>query len=582
VIGGGGADGAGVPNHGATAAGGGAGVPSGETPPTGVASSSADTGGARAGDEEVAVRRAGAEAARKATAKAARKATAKASRKAAEKKERKARARADAATGTLVSKGAPPRPVSGAKAGMDLDAMDLLRDARDAVLTGVGARSGGAAAAVAAAAAAEAREQTEEGPGRRGVLPQSPVRRFFLVLAFVGPGLIAANAGNDAGGIITYASAGAEFGYRTLFFMVLVTVALVVVQEMCSRLGVYTGKGLGALIREEFSLRLAAFALGCLVVANVGLVVSEFAGIGAALNLFGVSKYLSVPISAVAIWALVLFGSYRYAERIFLVLSLVFFAYPVAAILSHPKWGTVTRQLIWPHFLGSSRFLLLGVALIGTTITPYMQLYVAAAVADKGISPEDYGYSRIDSVGGAIFGNLISIFIIIATAAATVGHRAELGTASDAAAALKPVAGSLASDLFGLGLFGASALAGAVVPLSTAYAISEAVGVERSVSRRFREAPLFLGLFTGQVAVGAAVALLTTNLVQLLLVTQVLNGLITPVILTFILIMANRRSLLGDAANGRIFKWVSTVCVATVAALSAVVLVQTLQQLAGL
>jgi NRAMP (natural resistance-associated macrophage protein)-like metal ion transporter len=406
-------------------------------------------------------------------------------------------------------------------------------------------------------------------------------RRFLGALAVFGPGIIAANAGNDAGGIITYASAGAQFAYRTLFFMVLVTVALVVVQEMCSRLGVYTGKGLAALIREEFSLRVAAFALVCLVVANVGLVVSEFAGIGAALQLFHVSKFISIPVSAVVIWALVLFGSYRYAERIFLVLSLVFFAYPVAAILAHPHWGTVASDTFLPHFLGRSSFLLLGVALIGTTITPYMQLYVAAAVADKGIRPEDYGYERIDTVGGAIFGDVISVFIIIATAAAIGGH-GQINSASDAAAALRPVAGRFAVDLFGLGLFGASALAGAVVPLSTAYALSEALGVERSVSRSFKEAPLFLGLFTGQVVIASGIALVTSNLIQLLLVTQVLNGLITPVILAFILVMANRRSLLGDAANGRIFRAVSTVCVAVVGALSLVVLVQTVWQLLGL
>ncbi len=409
----------------------------------------------------------------------------------------------------------------------------------------------------------------------------SRYRRFVIVLAVMGPGIIAANAGNDAGGIITYASAGAEFGYRTLFFMVLVTVALVVVQEMCSRLGVFTGKGLAALIREEFSLRVAAFALVCLVVANVGLVVSEFAGIGAALELFGVSKYLSVPISAIAIWALVLFGSYRYAERIFLVLALVFLAYPIAAVLSHPHWSTVAANTLVPHFLMSSRFILLGVALIGTTVTPYMQLYVAAAVADKGISIEDYGYERVDAVAGAIFGDVISLFIIIATAAA-VRRPGQLSTAADAASALKPVAGSFASHLFGIGLFGASALAGAVVPLSTSYAISEAVGVERSVSRRFREAPLFLGLFTGQVVIGSAVALATSNLVHLLIITQVLNGLITPVILAFILVMANRRSLLGDAANGPVFRIVSTVCVAVVGALSLVVLVQTVLSIFGI
>jgi Mn2+/Fe2+ NRAMP family transporter len=406
-----------------------------------------------------------------------------------------------------------------------------------------------------------------------GSVARGSWRRFVAVLAFAGPGIIAANAGNDAGGIITYASAGAEFGYRTCFFMVLVTVALVVVQEMCARLGVYTGKGLASLIREEFSLRVATFALVCLVVANIGLVVSEFAGIGAALQLFGVSKFLSVPVAAGLIWALVLFGSYRYAERIFLVLSVVFFAYPVAAILAHPRLGTVLADTAFPHFLLGSRFLLLGVALIGTTITPYMQLYVAAAVADKGITVEDYRFERIDTVAGALFGDIISLFIIIASAA-TIGGHGPLNTAQDAAKALKPIAGSSATDLFAIGLLGASALAAAVVPLSTAYAVSEAVGVERSVSRRFREAPLFLGLFTVQVVIGAVFALSTSNLVRLLLITQVLNGLITPVILSFILTLANRRSLLGPAANGPLFRAVATVCVVMVGLLSSVVLVQ--------
>ncbi|HEY2302016.1 MAG TPA: divalent metal cation transporter, partial [Acidimicrobiales bacterium] len=388
-------------------------------------------------------------------------------------------------------------------------------------------------------------------------------------------GIIAANAGNDAGGIVTYASAGALYQYRTLFFMVLVTVALVCVQEMAARLGAFTGKGLAALIREEFSLRAATFALVCLVLANVGLVVSEFAGIGAALELFGVSRYYSIPIAAVAIWALVLFGSYRYAERIFLVLSLVFFAYPLAAILARPNWSKVLANTAWPHFIGNKGFLLLGVALIGTTITPYMQLYVAAAVADKGIGPEEYHFERIDAVGGAIFGNIISMFMIIATGAA-IGHLGQpLNSAKDAAQALKPVAGRFAAKMFAVGLLGASALAGAVVPLSTAYAISEAVGVERSVSRSFAEARLFLSLFTVQVLIGAAVALAPGNLIDLLIKTQVLNGLITPIILIFILILANRISLLGAAVNGPIFRVVATMCVVGVSAMSAIVVVQT-------
>ena len=400
--------------------------------------------------------------------------------------------------------------------------------------------------------------------------------RWFTILAIAGPGLIAANAGNDAGGIITYTSAGAQFGYRTLFFMLLVTIALVVVQEMCARLGAYTGKGLAALIREEFSLRLASFALFFLVIANVGLVVSEFAGIGAAMELLGVSKYISVPVAAIGIWALVMFGSYRYAERLFLLLSLVFVTYPISAILGHPRWGQVGSDLVLPHFESSKAFILLGVALIGTTITPYMQLYIAAAVADKGIGPDEYRYERVDTVFGAIAGDLVSCFIIIA-AGAVLGHLAQpLGSAHDAAQALQPVAGSAAVTLFALGLLGASMLAGAVVPLSTAYAVSEAVGVERSVSRTFAEAPLFLSLFSGQIVIGALVALLPGNLVSLLINTQTLNGLITPVILVFILVLANRRRLLGDAANGPVFKVVATVCVAAVAAMAATLILQTI------
>ena len=413
-------------------------------------------------------------------------------------------------------------------------------------------------------------------PRRRRRTVRHPLRRRLLILlAFMGPGIIAANAGNDAGGIATYASAGAQFGYRTLFAMVLVTVALVVVQEMGARLGAYTGEGLGALIREQFSIRVTAFALLALIVANVGLVVSEFAGIAAAMELLHVSRYISIPVAAISIWALVVFGSYKYAERLFLVLSLVFFAYPVAAFLSRPDYAQAGAQLAWPHFLAAKGFLLLVVALIGTTITPYMQFYVAAAVADRGIGPADYPGEKLDTIAGSIFCNVISIFIIVATAAA-IHVRAPLESAKQAAQALAPVAGRFAAQLFAVGLLGASALAAAVVPLSTAYAISEATGAERSVSKSFRQAPLFLGLFTGQVFIGAAVALIPGNLIKLLVEAQVLNGLITPVLLTYVLVLANRASILGDAANGRAFKIVATISVAAVAVLSATVLVQTI------
>jgi Mn2+/Fe2+ NRAMP family transporter len=404
--------------------------------------------------------------------------------------------------------------------------------------------------------------------------PAGRRRRLAAYLAVLGPGVIAASGGNDAGGIAIYSTSGSQFGYRMLFFMLLVAVGLVLVQEMAARLGTYTGKGLAALIREEFSLRVAAFALVCLLVANLGLVVSEFAGIAAALELFGVSRYLSVPVAAVVIWGLVVFGSYRYAERLFLLLALVFLTYPVAAVLAHPDWGEVAANAFWPHLSRSKEFLFLAVAVIGTTITPYMQHYQAAAVADKGIGPDDYHLERLDVVLGVVFACLVAVFIIIATGA-TIGGSGPLQSASEAASALRPVAGARAELLFGIGLLGASALAAAVVPLSTAYAMSEAIGVERSVSRTFAEAPLFLGLFTGQIVIGSLVALLPGPLISILVNAYVVNGLIAPVILTFILILTNRRGLLGQAANGKVFRAAATVVVVLVSLLSTVVLVQT-------
>jgi Mn2+/Fe2+ NRAMP family transporter len=405
--------------------------------------------------------------------------------------------------------------------------------------------------------------------------------RILIYLAAAGPGLVAASAGNDAGGVTTAASAGSEYGYRTLFLMLLITVAYVVVQEMVARLAVHTGKGLSALIREQFSLRLTAFAVLCFGVANVGLVVTEFAGIATAFELFGVSRYLSVPVAAVAIWALVLFGSYRYAERVFIVMTFVFVTYPVAAILGHPHWKAVGSNLAWPHFLATNSFVLLAVALIGTTITPYIQLYEAGAVVDKGIGPEDYHLERVDAVGGAILAAVVSMTIIVATAAA-IGGSGPLSSASAAARALKPAAGSAAELLFGLGLLAASALAAAVVPLSTSYSVAEAVGAERTVSARFRQAPLFLGLFTAQILVGASVVLVPGNLIHLIVNTQVLEGVITPITLVFILVLANRRSLLGAAANGRVARWVGGVAVLAVAAVASVYLVLTVAGWFGL
>jgi Mn2+/Fe2+ NRAMP family transporter len=399
-------------------------------------------------------------------------------------------------------------------------------------------------------------------------------KKGLIYLAAAGPGLVAAAAGNDAGGVVTYSSAGSEFIYRTLFLMVLITIAYVIVQEMVARLAVHTGKGLAALIREEFPLRLTAFAIIAFAIANLGLMVTEFGGIATAFDLFGVSKYLSVPIAAVAIWSLVLFGSYRYAERIFLLLTLVFITYPIAAVLGHPNWHAVVSNTVWPHFIASKSFLLIAVALIGTTITPYIQLYEAGAVVDKGVKPAEYRFQRVDAIMGAILAAFVAMSIIVATGA-TIGGTGPLTSASQAADALKPVAGSGAEVLFGLGLLGASALAAAVVPLSTSYAVAEAVGVERSVSSSFRQAPLFLGIFSAQILIGAAVVLLPGNIITLIINTQVLEGVITPMTLILILVLANRRSLLGSAANGPLARWLGGLAIVSVAIVASVFVVLT-------
>lgn len=402
--------------------------------------------------------------------------------------------------------------------------------------------------------------------------PRRGWKRLLGFLAIAGPGLIAANAGNDAGGILTYASAGAQFAYRTLFLMVIVTVALVVVQEMCARLGAYTGKGLGALIREQFPVRASMGAMVLLFVANAGLTVSEFGGIGAAMELLGVSRYIAIPIALVLLWAMTVLGNYSRGERVAIALSLTFIAYPVAAFLAHPNTHVVARDLLTPQFPHSTAFLILAVALIGTTITPYMQFYVTSAVVDKKIGPKQYPAERVDTVNGAILSDIVSIFIIIATAAA-IGGTGALSTAGEAAAALRPAVGSAAPTLFGIGLLGASLLAAAVVPLSSSYAIAEAVGAPRSVSNSFRQAPLFFGLFTLQLVVGAAVALAPGNLISLVVNMQVLNGLITPALLVFVLILANRRTILGDAANGPTYRAIATVCVGSVGVLALTVVV---------
>jgi Mn2+/Fe2+ NRAMP family transporter len=382
--------------------------------------------------------------------------------------------------------------------------------------------------------------------------------RVFAVLGILGPGLIATSAGNDAGGIVTYAAVGAQYGFGLLWMMVVVTVCMAVVQEMCARMGAATGQGLSDLIRERFGVRGAAFAMLTLFVANALITISEFAGIAAVSELLGISKYITVPIAAVGIWLLITRGSYAKVEKIFLVMTLAFFAYPIAAILAHPDWGQVLHQTLIPTFPRQhlATYLLLFVGTVGTTITPYMQIYIQSAVAEKGISMSHYKAERADVYIGAIFGDLISAFIIIATGAtvflASHGQGVQINDARQAAMALVPFAGKYAELLFAIGLLGASLLAAAVLPLSTAYSISESFGFERGISHSFKEAPIFQSIFTGMIIFGALVALIPNlPLIQLLIIVQVINGVLLPILLVFILRLVNDRQIMGKHVNSR-------------------------------
>ena len=403
--------------------------------------------------------------------------------------------------------------------------------------------------------------------------------RLLAYLAVLGPGIIAANAGNDASGIATYSSVGAKYGYTLLWVFAPMMLSLGLVQEMCARLGVVTGKGLADLIREQFGVRWTALVMLALLVANGGVIVSEFVGIAAATELFGVPRYFSVPLAAAGIWWIVVKGSYQRVERIFLLMSLIFFGYVASAFLARPDWGQVGSELVRPSFSFERDYLFMLMALIGTTITPFMQVFVQSSVVEKGATTEDYGLTRADVWTGTVFAVAIAFFIVVSTAATLYrpGAPVELESAAEAASALAPVAGPYAEALFAVGLFGAAMLAVGVLPLATAYSISEALGFEKGVSRSFREAPIFLGIFTFLIAAGAFVALVPhLPVIRVLLTTQFINGLLLPVILVAVLRLASDRELMGAYANGRLYNTAAWLIVLVVSALSLLLVLTTL------
>jgi Mn2+/Fe2+ NRAMP family transporter len=389
--------------------------------------------------------------------------------------------------------------------------------------------------------------------------------RVLPLLAALGPGIIAASAGNDAGGIATYSSAGASYGFATLWMIFVMTFSLVIVQEMAARMGMVTGKGFAALIRERFGIRPTLFAMLCLLASNAATSVAEFAGIAASLQLFGVSKFISVPVAAVTVWLLVVRGSYQRVEKVGLALSAVFLSYVVAAFMAKPDWGQVLKATVVPQFIPTPAFTLIVIATIGTTIAPWMQFFVQSNIVDKGAGVKDMFYQRVDVIGGAISANIVAWFIIVTTGAVLFPHGIRVTGAEQAASALAPVAGKYASTLFAIGLFGASFLAACVLPLTASYAICEAFGLERGIDRSWSEAPVFNTIYTFVIFFGAMLVLIPkAPLITIMVLSQAVNGVLLPFLLIFMMIIVNDRRIMGRHVNGRTYNvlgWTTVIVV---------------------
>jgi NRAMP (natural resistance-associated macrophage protein)-like metal ion transporter len=409
---------------------------------------------------------------------------------------------------------------------------------------------------------------------------------FFLFFAVLGPGFITANVDNDAGGILTYSQAGAQYGYHLVWTMLPITIALIVVQEMCARMGVVTGKGLSDLIREEFGLRMTFFIMLMLVIVNFGNVIAEFSGIAGSIELFHISKYISVPICAVAVWLLVVRGDYKSVEKIFLVASGFYVCYIVAGVLAQPSWHTalletvkVPGRAVW----SDKNYVYMTVGVIGTTITPWMQFYLQSSVVEKGVNIKQYAASRMDVIVGSIFSDIVAWFIIVACAATLWTHGVRnINVPSDAAQAMKPLAGDFAGILFAAGLFNASFFAASVLPISTAYSVCEGLGFESGVDKSFKQAPFFYWLYTLLIAAGAAVVLIPNfPLVTMTILSQVLNGVLLPFVLYFMLKLINNKDLMGKHTNSHWFNVVAYATAVIVVGLTVVMLWQSVSGMFG-
>jgi NRAMP (natural resistance-associated macrophage protein)-like metal ion transporter len=424
----------------------------------------------------------------------------------------------------------------------------------------------------------------------KAVVRPNVFRSVIMFLSIVGPGIITANADNDVGGILTYSQAGAQFGYSLLWILVPVTVALVVVQEMCARMGAVTGKGLADLIRENFGVKVTFWCLLLFVLGDIGNTATEFAGVASSAPIFG--GYLHVPnaeafkIAMVAGAAIFVFltvtrGTAKVVERVFFVFCFVYIAYVVSAFVVRPDWSDVLRQSLVPHIQASKAYIIMIIAVIGTTISPWMQFYIQAAVVDKGIREEEYGYSRLDVVTGGIWTDVIAYFIIVACAATIYIHNVHsahpiaVNDVGDVAVALQPLAGKFAALLFALGLLNAAVFTASILPLSTAYYVCEAFGFERGVDHRLREAPIFYGFYLALIVIGAGVVVIPgAPLLGIIFYSQVLNGVLLPIVLVLMLLLINNKRLMGAWTNSPLF---NVIAWATVVIVGALTLVSTLQ-----
>ncbi len=398
--------------------------------------------------------------------------------------------------------------------------------------------------------------------------------KLLLILAALGPGIVTAMAGNDAGGISTYSTVGAEFGFATLWVIPVMCILLIVVEMTAAKMGAVTGKGFAALIRESFGIRLTALAMLALLIGNVCTTFSEFAGIASGMEMFGVSKYLAVPVAAVAVWLLIVGGSYKRVEKVFLILSLVFVTYVIAAFLAQPDWEETALYTFVPHVVSDQSFVSLVISMIGTTIAPWMLFFNQSNVVEKGATTDDMFTQKVDVVSGTIAACLVAWFIIVTTGSVLYPQGITISDAADAARALAPFAGDHAEALFAVGLIAASFLAACVLPLTTAFVICEAFGWEAGVSFKWKEAPLFKSIFTFVIVLSAVIVLIPNiNLMTVMLTAQFVNGLVLPVLLVFMALISSDKRVMGSFKNGKVTKGLIWLTVAIVSVLTVILLV---------